>query len=71
MDAGGWREIALRPWSGDPGEGRVRALPEIRKHYADNGLVPVGNTPDEFGDFLRKDIVRQAGVAKRIGLQAQ
>jgi tripartite-type tricarboxylate transporter receptor subunit TctC len=50
---------------------KVLALPEIRKHYADNGLVPVGNTPEQFAEFLRKDIALQAEIAKRVGLQPQ
>ena len=50
---------------------KALALPEIRKHYADNGLVPVGNTPEQFAEFLRKDIALQAEIAKRIGLQPQ
>ena len=50
---------------------KALALPEIHKHYEDNGLVPVGNTPEEFAEFLRKDIALQAEIAKRIGLQPQ
>jgi tripartite-type tricarboxylate transporter receptor subunit TctC len=50
---------------------KVLALPEIRKHYVDNGLVPVGNTPEQFAEFLRKDIALQAEIAKRVGLQPQ
>jgi len=47
------------------------ALPETRKHLADNGLIPTGTTPEEFAEFLRKDIAKQADVVKRIGLQPQ
>ena len=47
------------------------ALPDTRKYLADNGLVPVGNTPEEFADFLRKDVARQAEIVKIIGLQPQ
>jgi tripartite-type tricarboxylate transporter receptor subunit TctC len=46
-------------------------LPAIRKHYEFNGLVPVGNAPEEFADFLRREVVRQAEIAKRIGLKPQ
>ncbi len=46
-------------------------LPEVRKHLMDNGLVPIGSSPEEFADFLRKDIARQAGIAKQIGIQPQ
>ncbi len=47
------------------------AMPETRKHLADNGLVPVGSTPEEFAEFLRKDVARQADVARKIGLEPQ
>lgn len=47
------------------------ALPETKKYLADNGLIPTGASPEEFTEFLRKDIVRQADIVKRIGLQLQ
>ena len=47
------------------------SLPETRNHLADNGLIAIGSSPDEFANFLRKDVVRQAEVVKRIGLQPQ
>ena len=47
------------------------ALPETRKMLADNGLRPVGSSPEEFADFIRKDIVRQAAIVKLIGLDPQ
>jgi len=50
---------------------KALALPEIHKNYVDNGIVPVGNTPEEFRDFLVKDIARQAEIAKRIGISPQ
>lgn len=47
------------------------ALPETRKHLADNGLIPTGTSPEEFAEFVRKDVVRQADIVKRIGLTPQ
>lgn len=47
------------------------ALPETRKHLADNGLIPTGTSPEEFAEFIRKDVVKQAAIVKRIGLQPQ
>ena len=64
--AGSPVEIPARPVTQ-----RLAETPEIRRHYADNGLVPVGNTPEQFAEFLRKDIALQAEIAKRIGLQPQ
>ena len=50
---------------------KALALPEIRRYYLDNGLIPVGNAPEEFADFIRNDVKLQAEIAKRIGLQPQ
>jgi tripartite-type tricarboxylate transporter receptor subunit TctC len=47
------------------------ALPETRKYLADNGLIPVGSSPEEFLDFIKKDIAKQAAVVKLIGLEPQ
>lgn len=47
------------------------ALQDVRKYLADNGLIPVGNTPEEFAEFLSKDVIKQAEIVKRIGLQPQ
>jgi len=47
------------------------ALPETKKILADNGLVPVGSSPEEFADFIKKDIAKQAAVVKLIGIVPQ
>jgi tripartite-type tricarboxylate transporter receptor subunit TctC len=50
---------------------KALALPESKKYLADNGLIPIGNSPEEFAEFIRKDVVRQAAIVKQIGLQPQ
>ncbi|MBI2227054.1 MAG: tripartite tricarboxylate transporter substrate binding protein [Betaproteobacteria bacterium] len=50
---------------------KALAVPEVRKHIVDNGLRPLGSSPEEFAEFLRKDIARQASIAKKIGIQPQ
>ncbi len=47
------------------------ATPEAKKMLADGGLIPVGSTPEEFAEFLKKDVIRQADVIKKIGLEPQ
>ena len=47
------------------------ALPETKKILADNGLRPVGSSPEEFADFIKKDIAKQAAIVKLIGLVPQ
>lgn len=47
------------------------ALPETKKYLADNGLIATGSSPEEFTEFVRRDIARQADIVKQIGLQPQ
>ncbi len=47
------------------------ALPETRKMLADNGLIPVGSSPEEFADFIRNDVAKQADIVRKIGLVPQ
>ncbi len=50
---------------------KALAVPEVRRQIVDNGLRPLGSTPEEFADFLNKDIALQASIAKKIGLTPQ
>ncbi len=50
---------------------KALALPVTRKYLEENGLIPVGSTPEEFAEYLRKDLARQAVIAKQIGIQPQ
>jgi tripartite-type tricarboxylate transporter receptor subunit TctC len=47
------------------------ATAEVKKMLADGGLIPIGSSPEEFSDFLKKDVVKQADVIKKIGLEPQ
>ena len=51
----------------------VKALDtsEVRKYLAEADYFPVGNSPEEFTEFIRKDIALQASIAKTIGIQPQ
>jgi len=51
----------------------VKALetPEVRKYLAEADYFPVGNSPEEFAEFVRNDIARQASIAKTLGIQPQ
>ncbi len=44
--------------------------PEVRAAYAAQGAVPVGNTPEEFGVFLKQDIEKWAKVVQVSGAKA-
>lgn len=47
------------------------ALPDVRKYFADNSLIPVGSSPEEFAEFVKKDMAHHANIAKRVGIQPQ
>src|SRR5712692_857148 len=46
---------------------KVLQLPEVRERIATFGFEPVGNTPEEFGEFVKADIAQWARVAKESG----
>jgi tripartite-type tricarboxylate transporter receptor subunit TctC len=50
---------------------RALAAPEIRKQFVDGFLIPVGSTPEEFAEFIKKDLVVQADIVKKIGLEPE
>lgn len=50
---------------------RALATPPVRKYLADADYFAVGNSPEEFTQFLRNDIPKQMGIARKIGLKPQ
>ncbi len=50
---------------------KALAVPEVRSRLVANALIPVGSSPEEFAEFIKKDIARQASIAKKIGIQPQ
>lgn len=44
--------------------------PEVQAKFRSLGLDIIGNTPQEFGEFIRKDIVKWAKVIKESGAKA-
>ncbi len=43
---------------------KLLAQPDVRKRMEDFGITVVGNSPDEFGKFIRQEIERWTKVAK-------
>jgi tripartite-type tricarboxylate transporter receptor subunit TctC len=43
--------------------------PELRKKYLQVALEPVGNTPEQFRDFMKADLMRWQRAAKAAGLE--
>lgn len=50
---------------------KALAVPAVRKQFVDGYLVPVGSSPEEFAEFIKKDIVVQATIVKKIGLEPE
>jgi tripartite-type tricarboxylate transporter receptor subunit TctC len=50
---------------------RILALPDVRQRFATEGATPLGNSPEEFAEQIRKDHARWARVAKDAGIKPQ
>ena len=50
---------------------RVMGQPETRERLISMGVDIIGNSPEEFGAFLRAEIVRYAKVIKDAGIKAE
>jgi tripartite-type tricarboxylate transporter receptor subunit TctC len=51
--------------------GRIVKLPDIRERLIGLGVEPVGNTPEEFGEYIRSEIAKWARVVKAAGIVPQ
>ena len=45
----------------------ILALPEVRERYAVLGIEPVGNTPEQFGAVIERELLKWSKVAKAAG----
>jgi len=43
--------------------------PELRKQLASEGAEPIGNTPEQFGDFIKAELEKWAKAVKQSGAQ--
>jgi tripartite-type tricarboxylate transporter receptor subunit TctC len=50
---------------------RVLQMPEVRERFLADGTDPVGNTPDEFGRYIRDETVKWAKVAREAGIKQE
>lgn len=46
-------------------------MPEMRARFAEQGAEPVGNTPDQFLEFLKIDLAKWTKVIKAAGVSAK
>ena len=49
---------------------KILAVPEVKERFAREGAEPVGNTPEQFGAFIRLEIAKYAKLIKAAGLRA-
>ena len=50
---------------------RIVRLPDIRERLVGLGVEPVGNTPEQFGDYIRTEIAKWSKVVKAAGIEPQ
>jgi len=43
----------------------IAKSPEVNERLVDDAAIPVGNTPEEFGAFIRKELARWAKVVQQ------
>jgi len=62
------REIIAR-WNSEVG--RILASADIKERFINDGLEPMGGSPEEFGKFIRAEIDKYARVIKAAGVAQQ
>ncbi|MDB5867605.1 MAG: tripartite tricarboxylate transporter substrate binding protein [Betaproteobacteria bacterium] len=50
---------------------RILRTPEVRQRLAALGAEPVGNTPDEFGAFIKAEMARWGKIIKEKGIRSE
>jgi tripartite-type tricarboxylate transporter receptor subunit TctC len=50
---------------------RILALPEVRQKLQEAGIEPAQGSPEQFGQFIEKEMVKWAKVAKDAGIQPE
>jgi len=48
---------------------KVLNMPEVKKRAMDWGLTTVGNSPEQFDEFIRTEIAKWAKVVKAAGIK--
>ncbi len=45
--------------------------PDLRKSFEDKDIIPGGNSADEFGQFIQKEVAKWRELAAKVGLKAE
>jgi tripartite-type tricarboxylate transporter receptor subunit TctC len=46
-------------------------LPEVKQNLLAEGAEPVGNSPEQFGEFIKAEIAKWGKVIRTAGLRAE
>ena len=49
----------------------ILKIPEVRDRLLNDGAEPVGNTPEQFGEFIKSEIVKWGKVFKAAGIKPE
>ena len=49
----------------------ILKLPQVRDHLLMEGAEPIGNTPEQFGEFIKSEIAKWGKVIRAAGLKAE
>jgi tripartite-type tricarboxylate transporter receptor subunit TctC len=49
---------------------KILGVPEVKERFAREGAEPVGNTPEQFGAFIKSEMVKYAKLIKAAGIRA-
>src|SRR5262249_44077331 len=44
---------------------------EMKKRYDEIGAYAIGNSPEEFGSFIKSEAAKWVGLVKKVGIQPQ
>jgi tripartite-type tricarboxylate transporter receptor subunit TctC len=53
------------------GVNEALAVPAVREKFAVTGAVPVGGTPEAFGAFIRREVIKWGAVIRDAGIRAE
>ena len=74
----GWNGVLATPGTPRPVVEKLHSLfitamkdPEVRTRMAGFGFEPIGNSPEEFGAFVKEDIARWAKLVKETGAKVE
>ena len=50
---------------------RILKLPDVRERFAGLGMEPVGDTPQQFAQYLRSEVARFERIVRQSGIRAE